>query len=127
VDALGGLPGVDSAYYAGHPGNDDANNEKLLAEMAGVPPGRRGARYRCALALARPGQVLFTTEAACEGRIAPAPVGDEGFGYDPLFLVGEGPLSFGQLDPEAKDRVSHRGRALARLREALPRILDERR
>jgi XTP/dITP diphosphohydrolase len=123
VDALGGLPGVDSAYFAGRPGDDEANNRKLLAEMRGVPDERRTARYRCALALALPGRVLFTTEASCEGRIARAPAGTAGFGYDPLFLVAPHGTSFGLLDAAEKDRLSHRGRALAALREALPRIL----
>jgi XTP/dITP diphosphohydrolase len=125
VDALGGLPGVDSAYFAGRPSNDEANNDKLLAELRGVPPPRRGARYRCTLALALPDRVLLTCDASCEGRIAEAPTGSEGFGYDPLFLVGSGPLSFGQIDPATKDRISHRGKALAKLRAALPGILEK--
>jgi XTP/dITP diphosphohydrolase len=75
--------------------------------------------------LALPGRVLYATDAACEGRIAEAPAGTEGFGYDPLFLVGTGRLSFGQLDPKDKDRISHRGQALAKLRAALPGILSE--
>jgi XTP/dITP diphosphohydrolase len=125
VDALGGRPGVDSAYFAGRPSNDEANNAKLLAEMRGVPPERRGARYRCVLALANPERVLLTTGAACEGRIAESPAGTGGFGYDPLFLVGDGARSFGQLDPAEKDRISHRGKALAALRAALPRLLAE--
>jgi XTP/dITP diphosphohydrolase len=125
VDALGGRPGVDSAYFAGHPSDDEANNKKLLAELRGVAPARRTARYRCTLVLALPDRVLYETDAACEGRIAESPSGTEGFGYDPLFLVGTGPLSFGQLDPNDKDRISHRGQALAKLRAALPGILAE--
>jgi XTP/dITP diphosphohydrolase len=123
VDALRGLPGVDSAYFAGRPTDDEANNRKLLADLRGVPPGRRSARYRCTLALALEGRVLYTTQATCEGRIAEAPVGTEGFGYDPLFLVGSGGLSFGQIDPRDKDRISHRGKALVQLRDALPAVL----
>lgn len=125
VDALDGRPGVDSAYFAGHPSDDEANNRKLLADLRGVAPARRTARYRCTLVLALPDRVLHATDAACEGRIAESPAGTEGFGYDPLFLVGTGPLSFGQLDPKDKDRISHRGRALAQLRAALPGILAE--
>ena len=116
---------MDSAYFAGRPTNDQANNRKLLEELRGVPAGRRQARYRCALALALPDRLIFTTESVCEGRIAEAPAGEAGFGYDPLFLVGEGPSSFGQLDPATKDRISHRGKALAALREVLPAILGE--
>jgi XTP/dITP diphosphohydrolase len=123
VDALGGLPGVDSAYFAGRPSDDEANNQKLLADLRGVPAGRRTARYRCTLVLAVPDRVLFTTDGTCEGRIAESPAGTEGFGYDPLFLVGTGPLSFGQIDPKEKDLISHRGQALAKLRAALPAIL----
>ena len=87
--------------------------------------GRRTARYRCVLALATPERVLFTTDGACEGAIGRGPRGTGGFGYDPLFLVNGGPLSFGELSPEEKDRISHRGRALQKLREALPGILAE--
>jgi XTP/dITP diphosphohydrolase len=124
VDALGGLPGVDSAYFAGRPSDDEANNRKLLADLRGVPAARRTARYRCTLVLALPDRVLFSTSATCEGRIAESPAGTEGFGYDPLFLVGSsGTTSFGQLDPRAKDEISHRGKALAELRAALPGIL----
>jgi XTP/dITP diphosphohydrolase len=125
VDALGGEPGVDSAYFAGRPSDDARNNAKLLRELEGVPDARRTARYRCVLVLASPGCVLFVSEGACEGRIAHAPRGSAGFGYDPLFLVDGGPRSFGELEPDEKDRISHRGRALQKLQAALPRLLAE--
>jgi XTP/dITP diphosphohydrolase len=73
--------------------------------------------------LALPDRIVFSCDSCCDGRIAEAPDGNEGFGYDPLFLVGSGPVSFGRLDPAEKDRISHRGKALATLRAALPGIL----
>jgi XTP/dITP diphosphohydrolase len=125
VDALGGDPGVDSAYYAGRPSNDARNNEKLLASMAQIADPERTARYRCVLALAQPGKVLAIAEGACEGAILRTARGSCGFGYDPLFLVWGRSQSFAELSPEDKDRISHRGLAFRRLREALPRILAE--
>lgn len=123
VDALGGDPGVDSAYFAGHPTNDAANNAKLLTSLAAVPDHLRTARYRCVLTLALPGRVLLVTEGACDGVIARVAGGSGGFGYDPLFLVPGTGRSYGELDPAAKDRISHRGQALRALRAALPSIL----
>jgi XTP/dITP diphosphohydrolase len=119
VDALGGLPGVDSAYFAGRPGDDDANNAKLIADLAGVPDDRRTARYRCVIALARPGQVLFTVADAWEGRIARAPRGSAGFGYDPYFVPEGYAETVAELDPALKNRISHRAKALAKFRARL--------
>jgi XTP/dITP diphosphohydrolase len=123
VDALDGAPGVDSAYYAGLPKNDAANNAKLLAALEGIPSERRTARYRCVIVLARPGRVLWSGDGACEGRIGTAPRGTGGFGYDPLFEMPGGTRTFAELDPAEKDRVSHRGKALSRLAAALPALL----
>lgn len=125
VDALGGLPGVDSAYFAGHPSNDAANNAKLLVDLASVPLERRTARYRCVLVLARPGCVVWSGDGTCEGRIGLSARGSAGFGYDPLFLVGDGTRTFGELSPDEKDRISHRGQALALLRRDLPGLLRD--
>lgn len=125
VDALNGAPGVYSARYAGTHGDDEANNQKLLQELDGVPEEKRGAHFTCALALAAPnGEILLTIEDSTYGRIMHAPEGDGGFGYDPLFrfiepepgLEGRG---FATLTPEEKSRVSHRGRALASFAEHL--------
>lgn len=122
VDALDGAPGLDSALYAGKHGADDANNAKLLHELAGVPDARRGAHYVCVLALLRtaadPDPLLAI--ARWHGRILVTPRGTHGFGYDPLFLPDDGGgLSSGELDPAVKNRLSHRGQALAILRSEL--------
>jgi XTP/dITP diphosphohydrolase len=129
VDALGGAPGVHSARFAaldtGRPGNssDAENNAKLLRLLAGVPAERRTARFRCVIALApaaatadpQPGAVqLF--EGTCEGRILDQPRGAHGFGYDPLFLPDGQVRTFAELTEEAKNRLSHRARALAQVR-----------
>jgi XTP/dITP diphosphohydrolase len=116
VDALGGEPGVRSARYAGVGASDAANNARLLAALAQVPEPRR-ARYRCVIALVTgaddPAPLVAT--GSWEGRIALAPRGTGGFGYDPLFLVGEGALTAAELPPDVKNRISHRARALAAL------------
>ena len=115
VDALGGAPGVISARYAGEGAGDAANNEKLLAALRGLPPGRRTARFRCVLALVRAPGDEVVVEATCEGRILDAPRGAGGFGYDPLFLPEGQSLSFAELAADVKNRISHRGRAAAAL------------
>ncbi len=131
VDHLRGAPGVRSARYAGEGASDADNNGRLLAELAGVPQGRRGARFVCTLALARPdGTVAALIDGTARGRILEGPLGTSGFGYDPLFLFDEpgSPASgrtFAQLSRAEKARVSHRGRALRRLAEALPELLSE--
>lgn len=120
VDALGGRPGVRSARYAGPGASDAENNARLLAELAGRP-GPRTARYRCVIAFVRgpddPAPAL--ARGRWDGEIADAPRGDGGFGYDPLFVVGPAGRTAAELDPAEKNRVSHRGRALAALRDAL--------
>lgn len=119
VDGLDGLPGVHSAYYAGHPSNDEANNAKLIAALAGVPEDGRTARYRCVIALASPERVVLTVSDSWEGRMITAPRGSAGFGYDPLFLVPEFGKTVAELDPALKNRLSHRGKALAKFKAAL--------
>ena len=114
VDALGGRPGVRSARYAGEGASDAANNQRLLAELDGVPPHQRGARYRCVLAFVRdaddPAPLLV--EGAWEGRITAAPRGNGGFGYDPLFIPAGHDGTSAELAPAEKNRLSHRGQAL---------------
>jgi XTP/dITP diphosphohydrolase len=119
VDALGGKPGVHSARYAGEPKSDERNNRKLLAEMAGQE--NRRAHYVCALVLQRgPGDAQpLVAEAEWHGEIAHAPRGDGGFGYDPYFFVKELGKTAAELAPEEKNRISHRGQALAKLLELL--------
>jgi XTP/dITP diphosphohydrolase len=126
VEALGGAPGVHSARYAGEHGNDAANNAKLLLALRGLPEQRRGARFVCALALARPdGSVALEVEGIALGRILEAPRGSGDFGYDPLFLFSEPGLAqtdrtFAELQAQEKSQVSHRGRAMRALLDRLP-------
>jgi XTP/dITP diphosphohydrolase len=122
VDALGGAPGLDSAIYAGIHGADEANNDKLLCALADVPDEQRTAHYTCVMVLLRsavdPDPVIATGR--WPGRILHARRGSNGFGYDPLFLPDDGGgLSSGELEPAVKNRISHRGLALAALRQML--------
>lgn len=121
VDALDGAPGVYSARYAGGHGDDEANNDKLLAELSGVPQEKRTARYIAAIACVFPDGRSFTVEGACEGHIATERHGNGGFGYDPLFISEIG--CFGLVSPEEKDRISHRGKALALFTEELKKYI----
>lgn len=124
VPALRGRPGVYSARYAGKQGDDEANNDKLLAELAPLPDDHRAAYYVCTAALADPqGEVQAVTEGRCHGVIVRERRGTGGFGYDPLFLVPEYHRTFGELSPRVKHALSHRARALAQLRPALRRVL----
>ncbi|MBI5365844.1 MAG: RdgB/HAM1 family non-canonical purine NTP pyrophosphatase [Planctomycetes bacterium] len=124
VDALDGRPGVLSARYAGVQGDHAANNARLLADLAAVPEARRAARFVCVLALARPDGAAWRFRGECPGAIAHAARGAGGFGYDPLFLVSDAAgRTMAELDAAAKNRISHRGRALAALRAALPDLL----
>jgi XTP/dITP diphosphohydrolase len=123
VDALGGAPGPRSARYGGADLDAAARNARLLAELSGVPPERRGARFFCVVAAARPDGAEATAEGECRGRILEAPAGSGGFGYDPIFQPEGFAVSMAQLDEADKNRLSHRGRALAALRPALERLL----
>ncbi len=131
VDALDGAPGVLSARFAGLHGDDAANNALLLQKLEGVPPERRGARFVCALALARPdGSIALQVQGTARGRILEAPRGTHDFGYDPLFLFTEPGFAasekgFAEIDPERKAEVSHRGRALREFARRLPGVLRE--
>ncbi len=123
VDALGGRPGVYSARFAGQ-GRPDAERVALLLRLlANVPPERRTARFRCAVALASPAGRLGTWEGRSEGRIAEAPRGEGGFGYDPVFLAAGMDRTNAELSREEKNCLSHRGEAMRKLREALPGLL----
>ena len=125
VDALDGAPGLYSARYAGSPTDDVANNAKLLDALHEVPAERRSARFYAVIVLLRhagdPHPLI--AEGVWPGTILHAPRGTGGFGYDPLFLDREHGLSAAELDPAVKNAISHRGRALARLRERLPALL----
>ena len=110
VDALGGAPGVHSARYAGVEAGTPANNAKLLRELAGITD--RCAQFRCVLALCAPDGRVWTVEGRCEGRILEAPLGVNGFGYDPLFVPDGYEQTFAELVGSVKNGMSHRGRAL---------------
>ena len=117
VDALGGAPGVYSARYAGDHGNDPANIALLLENMKDVPDEKRTARFMCTVCCTYPDGSEIVVSGTCEGKIGYEPKGDGGFGYDPVFMVGD--KSFAELTAEEKDRISHRGNALKALAEAL--------
>lgn len=126
VDALGGGPGIYSARYSG--GGDEANNEKLLYELRDTPEGERGAHYACAVACVFPesyGVEQIVAEGECHGRILCEYHGDGGFGYDPLFYRDEEGCTFGELSPEDKDKVSHRGVALRAFAKLIAPIIEE--
>ena len=126
VDALGGVPGVHSARFAGPHASDQANLDKLLAALAGVPPALRTARFRCTAVLVEPAWEgrdgaggVWQAEAVWEGRILDAPRGTGGFGYDPVFLPNGWDRTSAEVDQATKDAASHRGRAFRALRPAI--------
>ncbi len=125
VPALNGRPGVLSARYAGKQGDDDANNARLLAELAPLPDDRRAAFYVCTAALADPhGEIQAVALGRCHGVITKEARGAGGFGYDPLFLIPEYHRTFGELSSRVKHALSHRARALAKLRPFLHRLVS---
>ncbi len=119
VDALGGAPGVHSARYAGPHATDEDRIRKLLDALRGVPPERRTARFRCVIAVATPEGDLITAEGRVEGRIAEAPRGHHGFGYDPVFYLPDLGKTMAELPPEEKNRLSHRARAAEAIKPKL--------
>ena len=121
VDALGGAPGLYSARYAGRHGDSAANNAKLLSEMEGLVGARRRAHFYCVLVLLRhpDDPQPLVAEGVWPGLVLEAARGDGGFGYDPVFFVPAHGVSAAELEPHLKNRISHRGQALARLRERL--------
>ena len=122
VDALNGAPGIYSARWSG--GGDEANNDKLLAELRDVPPPARTARYRAVVVIASPdGRVVAEADGVCDGLIGFERRGSGGFGYDPLFVVPQFGLTMAELPAETKHSISHRGEALRRLRDPLTRAL----
>ena len=137
VDALNGAPGVYSARYAGEHGNDAANNEKLMAEMQNVPVGQRAAKFVSAVCLILPDGRELVVTGECPGSVALTPAGDNGFGYDPLFvpdavgLPGGGTVpntahrTYAELADAEKDAISHRGRAMEKLEAELAAFLGE--
>ncbi|EUJ27406.1 nucleoside-triphosphatase [Listeria floridensis FSL S10-1187] len=123
VDALDGAPGVYSARYAGEAHNDAKNNEKLLKELKDIPAEKRTARFHCTLAIATPDGALDYFDGECEGRIAEAPSGTNGFGYDPLFYLPNFGTTMANLTPEQKNKISHRGNAIKELGKNIEKVL----
>jgi XTP/dITP diphosphohydrolase len=119
VDALDGAPGLYSSRFGGEGASDFDRNLLLLARLEGVPRERRGARFTSAVVAARGDEVLFSAQESVEGLIAEEMRGPNGFGYDPLFFYPPFSRTFGEVPREEKDRVSHRGKAFARLRAFL--------
>ncbi|MFH1059705.1 MAG: XTP/dITP diphosphatase [Pseudomonadota bacterium] len=124
VEALDGRPGVYSARYAGKPHNDAANNAKLLGELAGLPPARRGAAFVCVMVCCLPDGRVLVTDGRLKGRIGLAPAGDNGFGYDPLFELPERGLTTALLSTADKNAISHRGQALRAMVERIREFMS---
>ena len=116
VDALGGAPGIYTARFAGEGATDDQNIQKLLAELDGVEQEKRTARFVCVIALCVPGKEPQTFRGECEGIILTEKHGENGFGYDPVFYVEQFGKAMAELPSEVKNSISHRSRALAKLR-----------
>lgn len=125
IDALDGRPGVYSARYAGPEKDDEANIQKVLRELEGVPLSKRTARFYCALALAIPGRETITVNGTCEGFITFEKKGINGFGYDPIFFVQGYERTMAELLPNEKNKISHRAEALAKMRTILEQLERE--
>jgi XTP/dITP diphosphohydrolase len=127
VDALNGEPGVYSARYANSKGvnRDQENNEKLLKQLTGIPDEQRAASFWCIIAIAYRGEVLLAVEGSVQGRILEKAKGKYGFGYDPLFYHLESQQSFAEMAREHKEKISHRGNAIEKLKYALADILPK--
>ncbi|MGN0509016.1 MAG: XTP/dITP diphosphatase [Ruminococcus sp.] len=123
VDALNGRPGIFSARYAGENATDKDKNNKLLSELKDVPEKDRTAHFSCTICCILPNGEKIEVEGVCEGSIAFEPHGNEGFGYDPIFKYGD--KSYAELSSSEKDAVSHRGKALRKLKAELEKYLDK--
>lgn len=128
IDALNGAPGARSARFLGGDAGYEERFAGILAEMAGLPAGKRWARFKCVLAIAEPGSdEVKMCEGEVQGLIAPEPRGELGFGYDPIFYLPQQARTMAELAPHVKDAISHRGRAAMRARPLLKELLYERR
>ncbi len=123
VDALDKRPGVLSSRYCGEDTGYEEKCLRLLEELKGVPFEKRTARFRCAIALAEPDRLQFVVKASCEGIISYEPKGNNGFGYDPIFYVPEHELTMAELEPEVKNRISHRALALELFKTSLMELV----
>lgn len=120
VDYLDGSPGIYSARFAGEDATDDENNRKLLNELDGVKKDKRTARFKCVMALVDPASTNEeVVEGSCEGIIAVQPRGENGFGYDPLFYLSEYDKTMAQLPASEKNRISHRAKALTKIKNVI--------
>ncbi len=119
---LNGRPGVYSARYAGAGATDETNNEKLLGEMRGVPPRRRRAQFHAVIAFVD-GSREIVTDGICPGKLGEGPRGTNGFGYDPIFIPEGFERTYAELSAEEKNKISHRSRAVAQMREVLQDLL----
>jgi len=122
IDDLQGAPGIYSSRFAGEGATDEERNAKVLDLMSQVPDGKRTARFISAVAVAEPGRLIGTAEGVCEGTIAREPRGAHGFGYDPIFYLPELGCTMAELPPEAKNRISHRAKALVAAKQILAHI-----
>lgn len=123
VDALNGMPGVLSARWSGRHGDDAANLQLVLAQLADVPDDRRGAQFVCVAALALPDGREHLSEGLVAGRLIHEPRGRNGFGYDPIFVPASADITTAEMDPADKDRISHRGKALRGLAPVVAALL----
>lgn len=124
VEILKGSPGIYSARYAGEEASDRANIQKLLREMDGIPSPRRGATFKCSIAIVSPDKREAIVEGTCKGRIGFREVGRRGFGYDPIFILPQYGKTMAQLTLDEKNRISHRGKALRKLRKIISSFLS---
>lgn len=125
VDALGGRPGIHSSRFLGEGATDQDRNQEILRQLRTFPWHGRTARFRCVVAIARPGRATEFAEGVCEGYISWEPKGTAGFGYDPIFFVPEYRKTLAEIGPTLKNRISHRAKALEACREILRRLKHE--
>jgi len=124
VDGLKGMPGIYSARYSGEGASSQKNNEKLLQEMEGISLSKRGARFKCIIAMVSPEGREAMAEGACKGRIGFREKGKKGFGYDPLFILPKYGKTMAELSLEEKNKISHRGKALRKIRKIIKTFKD---
>lgn len=124
VDGLKGMPGIYSARYSGEGGSSQKNNEKLLQEMEGISLSKRGARFKCVMAMVSPDGREAIEEGSCKGRIGFKEKGRKGFGYDPLFILPKYGKTMAELSLEEKNKMSHRGKALRKIRKIIKTLMD---
>lgn len=125
VDFLNGAPGIHSARYSGNNATDEENNIKLLDRLKEIPMKNRGAVFKAVIALVTEEGNIITVTGECKGTIGFEPKGDGGFGYDPLFIVDGYGKTFSELGEEVKNRISHRAKALEKLKEVIIKILED--